>query len=282
MAPSRPEAPAPGGVVGPGRLKLRTLPGPAALGRVAAEHFVRAARVAIAERGRFRVALAGGSTPRTLYRALARPDLARRVAWRRVEVFWGDERAVARDHADSNYRMVAETLLQHVDLPPDHVHPMPVECPDLDEAARTYQAEMAHIFGVAATEPPPSLDLVLLGLGTDGHTASLFPRSPALRCAREWVLPSDPPVSGPARLTLTLPILNQAARVLFLVSGGAKAEVLRRVLEEPAEPESLPAQGVVPVSGELLYLVDDAAASRLQGARSDCTQGPHAQWEWRP
>jgi 6-phosphogluconolactonase len=207
--------------------------------------------------GRFSLALAGGSTPRALYAHLAEA----RLDWERVHFFWGDERGVPPGHPDSNYRMAQETLLARLPLPPENVHRIPGERP-AREAARQYEAELRRFFGARL----PRFDLVLLGLGGDGHTGSLFPLSPAVRARRRWAVPvrhTAPPPPLVDRVTLTLPVLNAAAQVVFLVAGADKAGILTEVLEGPFEPERLPAQGVRPAQGGLLWLVDAAAAARL-------------------
>src|SRR5262249_5021609 len=162
---------------------------------------------ATAARGRFTVALAGGSTPRRLYQMLAEAPIRDQVDWSRVEVFWGDERAVPPDHADSNFRMASAALLSKVAIPPANLHRMQAERPDLDAAAREYQGEIARVFSVPPDGEPPCLDLVLLGMGPDGHTASLFPHTEALKEARRWVVPNYVPKMAAFRMTQTGPIL---------------------------------------------------------------------------
>ena len=236
----------------------------AALGAAAAEEFAELAAEAEARRGRFAVALAGGSTPRGLYRLLAEAPTRDRVAWDRIEWFWGDERAVPPDHPDSNYGMAAAALLGKFDLPPERVHRIRAEQTDGEAAARAYQEEIARAFGVDPEGPPPAFDLILLGLGADGHTASLFPHTPALRERRRWVVSHFVPALGAERITLTLPILNRAREVRFLVAGAEKAAPLRAVLEGPRDPEMLPAQSIHPEAGRLIWLADRAAAAALR------------------
>lgn len=232
--------------------------------RAAAERVVRYAAEAIARRGRFDWALAGGSTPERLYRLLASAEYATRLDARHVHLFFGDERCVPPSHPDSNYRMVANSLLDGLPVPPEQVHRMPAELPP-EEAARRHEAELERHFGLCVGAGLPSFDLVLLGMGSDGHTASLFPGSPALAESRRWVVADSVPALRTTRLSLTLPVLNAAARVLFLVAGEDKAERLREVLTgESADPAApLPAACVRPISGELEWLVDAPAASRL-------------------
>ncbi len=229
----------------------------------AAERFVGLAGAAIAGRGRFAVALSGGSTPRDLYRQLASDAFRPRVDWSRVDFFWGDERAVPPDSPDSNYRMADETLLSRVPVPASNIYRIRAE-KGAEGAAEEYDAELIRYFST----PLPRFDLILLGLGTNGHTASLFPGTPVLnekerRCASVWV-----PELDSFRITLTVPVLNNAADDLFIVAGTNKAETVRQVLQGPFEPERLPAQLVRPIAGQLLYLLDSAAASRLQLTRN--------------
>lgn len=237
--------------------------GPEAVARAAAERLVGLAREAVAARGRFTLALSGGSTPRTLFGFLAKAPFRDQVDWRRLEVFWGDERCVPPTHADSNYRMARETLLDAVPIPGDHVHRILAETEDHAAAAAAYEAEIARALGATPGAAPPAFDLVLLGMGPDGHTASLFPGTAALAERERWVVANWVPKFAAHRITLTWPILNRAAHVLFLVAGADKAPVLREVLEGPPDLERLPSQGIQPQTGRLVWLVDRAAAARL-------------------
>ena len=231
------------------------------LARRAAEYFVQWSGDAIRTGGRFTVALAGGSTPRQMYGLLAGPSFSSRVDWEHVHFFWGDERCVPPEHSDSNYRMAWEALLSGIYIPDANIHRIQAELP-AEEAALAYERELRQFFG----DEIPCFDLILLGLGPDGHTASLFPGSPALRETSRWVVPvshAAPPPPLVSRVTLTPPVLNAAAKVVFLVSGAGKAGRLVQVLRGPLQPERLPAQTVQPVTGRLLWLVDQAAAARL-------------------
>jgi 6-phosphogluconolactonase len=223
----------------------------AALVEKTAAFVVDEARAAIRVRGRFRVALAGGSTPRALYLRLSAPDHAPYIEWPRVEVFFGDERSVPPEHADSNYRMAKESLLERVPLEPTHVHRMEGELPPEDAAAR-YEA-------VVGREP---LDLVLLGIGEDGHTASLFPGKPTLEERERWVVPVFESPKPPARrVTLTLPAIGAARAVAFLVSGAGKKEAVAKALRQLAgDVPTLPSAMVRPTSGRLYWFVDESAA----------------------
>ncbi len=241
---------------------LRRLPDAEAVARAAAEEVAGAAARAVAERDRFTLALAGGSTPRRLYALLADPGepFRGRVPWERTHVFFGDERAVSPEHPDSNYRMAREALLAHV--PAASVHRIHGEEPG---AAEAYERELRSFFGVPAGGAPPRLDLVLLGLGPDGHTASLFPGSAALHETARWGATTFVARLAARRTTLTLPVLDRARAVLFLVSGPEKAEALRRVLAPAPGMEPLPAGRVRPDGGSVLWLADRAAASGLEG-----------------
>jgi 6-phosphogluconolactonase len=244
-----------------------------AVSRAAAQEFVRCAGPAIAARGRFAVALSGGSTPRRLYQLLAAEPFRAQVDWSRVDFFWGDERCVPPDHPDSNYRMAREAMLEKLPVPADRVHRMEAERADRDAAARDYEQTLARVLGVPAGGEPPALDLILLGLGPDGHTASLFPHTAALAEKSRWVVVNYVPKFNTDRLTLTAPVLNQAREVLFLVAGADKAEPLAEVLEGPPDPERLPAQMIRPAQGRLVWYVDRLAAARLSPAVAGTSEG---------
>lgn len=231
----------------------------------AADLFVRAARSAIADRGRFSVALSGGSTPQRMYELLAEPPRRDQLDWSKVLVFFGDERAVPPDHHDSNYRMAHESMLAKVPLAPEHVHRMKAERSDLAEAARDYQEALARAMGVSPGGPPPPLDLVLLGMGPDGHTASLFPHTQALGENVRWIAPNYVPRLNAHRMTMTAPLLNAARSIAFLTAGEEKAAPLAEVLEGPRDPDRLPSQRIWPTRGELSWLIDETAAARLRG-----------------
>jgi 6-phosphogluconolactonase len=242
---------------------LRTFTDADAVSQAAAAEFIRNASEALAARGRFAVALSGGSTPQHLYQLLAAPPYRTQVDWKRVEVFWGDERCVPPDHRDSNYRMAREAMLDRLPIPVGQIHRIEAARPDRAAAARDYQAVIARALGVDPAGPPPALDLVLLGMGPDGHTASLFPGTTALAETQKWVTVNFVPRFAADRITLTAPMLNQAREVLFLVEGTDKAERLVEVLEGPRDPQRLPSQLIQPVSGSVLWFLDRAAAARL-------------------
>jgi 6-phosphogluconolactonase len=225
------------------------------LSEAAARVFVEKARRSIDESGRFAVALAGGTTPKATYEILVREyGGPKDLDWSKVHVFFGDERTVPPDHEDSNYRMAQEALLSRV--PVGSVHRMRGEL-DPREAATLYEKDLEEFFG-----GPPVLDLVLLGMGEDGHTASLFPRTPALDVCDRWVVENPVEKLDTTRLTLTVPSVNAASAVNFLVSGEGKADALKKILEEVAEPQEYPANLIQP-AGELVWMVDAAAASSL-------------------
>jgi 6-phosphogluconolactonase len=232
---------------------------PFALAEQAARLFVSTASEAIIRQGYFAVALAGGSTPQALYRLLVQPPYIDQIDWSKVHLFWGDERCVAPDHPDSNYRMVHQTMVTHLLIPDQNIHRIPGEVtPEI--GAQIYAGELHSFFNQVDL---PRFDLVLLGLGEDGHTASLFPGSKSLLENSAWVVADEhlvPPPPFGYRLTLTLPVINAAAQIIFLVSGSAKADCLRKVFTKESNPLVLPAQLVQPTNGELLWLVDQDAA----------------------
>jgi 6-phosphogluconolactonase len=243
--------------------ELRVLPESAALSRAAADEFLRAARAAIAERGRFTVALSGGSTPKAIFGLLAADETAGRtkLSWDKVQVFFGDERHVPPDHPDSNYHMANEALLSKVPIPPANVHRVRAEL-NAARAAAEYESELRSVFGSRAGEVP-RFDLIMLGMGPDGHTASLFPGSAALQERAALVSANWVEKFNRHRLTFTYPLLNAAAEVLFVAGGADKSGMLRHVLRGDPSGRTYPAQVVRPDSGRLLWLVDEAAAAAL-------------------
>jgi 6-phosphogluconolactonase len=238
---------------------LKVLDDPQALAQAAADHFISASEDAIENRGRFMVALSGGATPQDTYQRLAEPGLATQVSWRNVHLFWGDERCVPPDHPDSNYRMARKTLIQKVPIPQTNVHRIHGEL-DPDLAAEAYEAELRLLFGA---EERPRFDLIFLGLGKDGHTASLFPGSSALHETKQWVVAVLVEELKAWRVTLTPPVLNSARQLSFLVAGKSKAERLQEIMESEPQPETLPAQIIQPRNGQVTWLIDQAAAARL-------------------
>ena len=242
--------------------EIKVLPDPAAVAREAAERVIRAANEAIDLSDRFTIALSGGSTPRALHQLLAAEPMRSRIDWTKVQVFFGDERCVPPDHPDSNYRMARETLLNKVPIPGDNVYRMRGEV-DPNEAAKEYGRMLKEKFG------DEGLDLVLLGLGEDGHTLSLFPGTAAVsethhRCVANYAEHSTTGKSW--RITLTAPFVNRSREVIFLVAGAGKTNALSQVLEGPRDPQRLPAQLIEPASGRLTWLVDAAAAGMSEGS----------------
>jgi 6-phosphogluconolactonase len=229
------------------------------LARAAARHFVARSLEAVAIRGLFTVALSGGSTPRSLYEVLADPEEPFRelVPWPNIHFFWSDERHVAPDHPDSNYRMAYEAMLSHVPVSEENVHRIHSENADAAAAAQAYEEKLKEVTKAIV----PQLDLILLGLGNDGHTASIFPGSEVLH--EETRLVAAPWVEQlkTHRITMTLPLINNGASVLFLVSGREKAQIVKEVLQGP---KRYPAQEVNPASGELLWMLDKDAAQDSQ------------------
>jgi 6-phosphogluconolactonase len=229
----------------------------------AADLFCEIGRARWSEGKSFSAALSGGSTPKRLYELLAQPTYGTEIQWERVHLFQVDERCVPPDDSQSNYRMIRESLLRHVPIPESNFHRMAAELPDRDEAARAYAAELSRVLRPGPGEFP-RLDLVFLGVGPDGHTASLFPGSPALGEETLWVRSNFVEKLATHRLTLTFPVLNAARHLVFLVSGEEKAETLRRVLRPDPDAPPLPAQGIRPVDGEVSWYVDKAAAKFLE------------------
>jgi 6-phosphogluconolactonase len=232
----------------------------------AAEQVLRAAADAIDQRGKFTLALSGGSTPEATYNLLAEPQRQARLDWTKTYLFFGDERFVAPDDTRSNYLLAARSMLSKVPAPIDRVFPIPTDRPTPADSAADYARTLAQAFAVPPDGPPPQFDLILLGLGDDGHTASLFPHAGSLNEQKAWVTWSPPGVLPPPvdRVTMTYPVLNAARRVLFLVAGGRKAPVVRDVLEGQPQPWERPAAGVRPTDGSLLWLLDAAAAGMLR------------------
>lgn len=226
--------------------------------QAAADMVAQLAKQAIIERGRFSLVLSGGSTPRALYRLLASSPYQDEIEWANVHVFWGDERCVPPHAAESNYRMARESLLDHVAIPPANIHRIFGELSP-EDAAKDYAQALLSSFG----DGIPQFDLVLLGMGDDGHTASLFPHTAALGETQKWVAANHVPQKDVWRITLTLPVINAARQIIFLVAGVQKAERLREILNGPRQPLDLPAQSIQPTNGNLVWLVDAAAASAL-------------------
>jgi len=247
-------------------VEVRTLTTPQELFATAAEEVVLEATEAVAQRGRFTIALSGGSTPKSLFNLLA--TNARNVLpWDRMFFFWGDERHVPPTDPDSNYRMADEAMLSKVPVPAENVFRVAAENPDADAAAEAYEKTLRKFFALDRSEKQPGqfprFDLILLGMGPDGHTASLFPGTAALQEKSRLVVANWVEKLKTHRLTFTLPVLDAAACVAFLVSGTDKAPALNAVLQSDAPGEQYPAKLVHPTDGKLIWLIDRAAASQL-------------------
>ena len=248
--------------------ELLRAPNLEALYRTAAEIFAAAAADAVTVRGTFDVALSGGSTPRNLYTLLAEdPSLRVRIPWHRVNFYFGDERHVPPDHDESNFRMAQEAMFNRLPAPPGGIWRVKGEYASADEAAKEYERDLRTSM-VADAGQLPRFDLVLLGMGADGHTASLFPRSAALYQRDRLVVSNRVEKLNAERITVTVPVFNNAAEVLFLIQGADKADALRAVLEGPYDPDRLPAQLIRPTRGRLRWLVDPSAARSLSAAQA--------------
>jgi 6-phosphogluconolactonase len=248
----------------PPSTEIRILPTPQELFAAAAEEVVRAATEAVAQRGRFTIALSGGSTPKSLFNLLA-TNARTTLPWDRMFFFWGDERHVPPADPESNYRMADETMLSKIPVAPGNVFRIAAENPDAAAAAEAYEKTLKKFF---ALEPGvfPRFDLILLGMGPDGHTASLFPGTAALQEKSRLVVANWVEKMKTNRLTFTLPVLNAARCVAFLISGTDKAAMVKTVLESDAPGEQYPSKLVQPTDGKLIWILDRAAASELSSA----------------
>ena len=243
----------------PSKPEIRISPDLAAVSRAAAQAITERIRLRTDAGELFTLVLSGGETPRALYQLLA-TEFRDQIDWTKVHLFWGDERYVHRTDPRSNFRMVKESLLDHVSLPAANVHPMPTELPHPEEAALEYEAFLRKFFH-SPPESWPAFDLILLGLGGEGHTASLFPRSPALGEQQRWIVSVRVPAEPPLRLTLTLPALNHASQIYFLASGVKKAQAVRAGTSAATSDGSCPAALVRPQNGNLIWWIDQAAAA---------------------
>jgi 6-phosphogluconolactonase len=243
--------------------EIRILPDGAAIARRAAQEFVQAGASAVRERGSFNVVLSGGSTPKALYRLLVNdPALRSQVPWDKIRLFFGDERHVPPDHPDSNFGMATEAMISKSPLKPEQVTRIKGDYPDADRAALEYEKALREYFKLKDGEYP-RFDLVLAGMGNEGHTLSLFPGTKALHADTRIVVRNWVGKLYTERITLTAPAVSNAGRIIFMVTGADKALALKGVLEGPYEPEQLPAQFLQPKNGKLLWLVDAAAGSML-------------------
>ena len=245
------------------RIKYYVEPDAAALARRAAQYFVEMAGEAVASLGRARIAISGGSTPKAAFQLLADPKKPwrSRMPWDNLDLYWVDERTVPPDAPDSNYRMTRETMLDQVPLKPEQIHRIEGEL-DPAVAASRYESNLRSDFHLEGDDIP-RFDLIALGMGPDGHTASLFPHTQALHERTRLVTANQVPQMNTWRITLTWPVINHARSVFFLVAGESKAAILKEVLTSPHDPESLPSQLIWPASGILTLILDKAAAALL-------------------
>lgn len=233
------------------------------LAQAAAERFVEIAENTIRTHGAFSVALSGGSTPQSLYHILATEPYSERIDWANVQVFWGDERCVPPDHPDSNYLHAKETLLDHVPIPEANIHRIQGELPP-EQAADAYEETLLRYFSALKSDEERDnarFDLALLGMGDDGHTASLFPGTAAIHENTRWVTALYVDKLATWRVTLTPAILNRAANIIFLVSGQAKSYTLEKVIYGSYQPDRYPSQVIHPEEGTLAWMIDEGAAS---------------------
>jgi 6-phosphogluconolactonase len=238
------------------RMNAKVFPDLDSLSRAAIDETLAIIRDAVAQRGRFAIALAGGHTPAKMYELWAASPYRNETPWDHVHLFWGDERYVPHDDPLSNFRMTRETLISRVPIPPANVHPMPTLPGPPEKSAEAYEQELRKFFGAA----PPEFDLQLLGLGQEGHVASLFPGAPALEEKQRWVMAVEAPAKPPQRLTLTPVVLNRGRNTFFLVAGKDKTEIISALRNEPdSKPSQYPAARLQP-AGRVLWLLDQAAA----------------------
>jgi 6-phosphogluconolactonase len=246
------------------KIKYYVVPDPAALARRAAQYFLEMTREAVEARGRARIAISGGSTPKTTFGLLADPGQPWRahMPWDCLDLYWVDERCVPPNHADSNYRMTREAMLDQVPIRPEQIHRMEGEL-DPETAAARYESTLRNSFRLEGAESP-RFDLIALGMGPDGHCASLFPHTAAIHELSRLVVANHVPQQKDSwRITLTWPVINHASSVFFLIAGEDKASVLNEVLTGPHDPERLPSQLIWPASGILTLILDKAAAALL-------------------
>ncbi len=252
---------------------IRILPDSQALFRAAALEFVQQANDAVNARGVFHLALSGGSTPKGLFALLVTDEaLRQKIAWDKIHFWWSDERHVPPDHPDSNFKMAHDALLSRAPIPAQNIHRIRAENPDASQTALDYENELRVTF---QTDAPafPQFDLILLGMGPDAHTASLFPGTKALHETTRLVVANWLGKLFTWRITFTAPFINHARCVMFLVAGEDKALPLKGVLEGPHEPAQMPAQLIVPTDGRLILFVDEKAASQLTRADSGYESG---------
>ena len=255
-----------------GKMEVKVCRDAASLAAEDAQRIIAAAKAAIADRGRFTLVLSGGSTPQKMYEILAQPAQRSQIDWSRTWLFFGDERCVPHDDPRSNFHLANEALLKPAGINPDHVLPIPTEPGTPAQCAAQYELSLQRFFDFTIPADRsgrnsgfPQFDVILLGLGDDGHTASLFPGKPTLDEKNAWVTWSPPGVLPPPvdRVTFTLGLINSATEVMFLVAGSGKSAIVRDVLEGPADVHKHPSSGVKPEAGKLTWLLDEAAAGLL-------------------
>lgn len=239
--------------------ELCFLPDPEAVSLRAASICIDQAKIAVASKGRFTVAVSGGTTPLRLFELLG-ATYRKAVPWDLTDIFWVDERCVPQDNGDSNYKGAHEALLSRVDIPAANIHRIKGEMPP-DEGAREYEEELLRCFGSAGF---PAFDLVILGVGEDGHTASLFPNDPSLAERERFAIPVYVKRMQSWRITLTLPVLNNASHILFLMTGPKKADIVKEILGNKEKSQKYPASLIQPVHGEVTWLIDREASSQLK------------------
>ncbi|HET6266974.1 MAG TPA: 6-phosphogluconolactonase [Acidobacteriota bacterium] len=243
--------------------EIRILADPSEVALAGAAEVLAAAQKAVSDHGYFALALSGGSTPKVLYGLLADDASFReKMPWSKTHFFWGDERHVPPDHPDSNFRMTQQAMLSKITVPQENVHRIHGENPDAAAAAQEYETDLRRFFKLSSGAFP-RLDLVLLGMGPDGHTASLFPGTPALKENKLIVTANPVAKFNTDRITMTYPTLNNASRIVFLVNGTDKAQPLREVLQGKSQPDLYPSQNIAPTNGTLLWLIDRSAGSLL-------------------
>jgi 6-phosphogluconolactonase len=242
---------------------IKIFPDTETLNVFAAERFFEIYESSLAANDHLSVALAGGSTPKALYRRLAGSEFKNKIDWSKVFFFFGDERNVLPDDPESNYRMARENLFETIEAPAANIYRWPTDIRDATEAAYEYASAIRDFFVLSDRGQFPRFDLILLGMGDDGHTASLFPFTPALAETEKIAVANPVPKFDTTRLTLTFPAINQARNIIFLVAGETKAPVLQEILEGRFDPRQFPAQSIRPADGELSWLIDEKAARLL-------------------
>jgi len=247
-------------MVEPVKLEICIFPDPGKVSEAAAEKIAGIAREAVSKKGRFSMALSGGQTPRLLYRCLA-TQYSDKMPWPDIHIFWGDERCVPKQDDDSNYNLAHQTFLSKVALPPQNIHRIQAEKTNLEDVTRTYEDILRRFFTASEGEPEITFDLTLLGLGKDGHIASLFPSNPALEEKNRWVIDVDapPPVSPAKRITLTYPVINRSKTVFFLVTGADKREVVRSIFQDLEKAKRMYPAAKVSARDKITWYLDQRA-----------------------